>query len=126
MLYWKIRKNPQLAHHARNCLIQLASLNGRVMNTDAVKLQYHTNYVRNFLKLVSNIEIIDQEALGLANIVRKIVTFCRLTLNQLPDNLYYLFLEQMARLTCLFMEGAAQEESASRLAKVMRIRPTAQ
>ncbi|XP_012251237.1 exportin-4-like [Athalia rosae] len=110
-LYWKVRTNPQLAHHARNCLVQLATLNGGVMNPAEVKTQYLTSYMRSFLKLVSNIDIIDQEAIGISNMVRKVITFFRVTLTSLPEDILRLFMEQMTRLTCLFAEGAAQEES---------------
>ena len=112
-LYWKVRTNPQLAHHARNCLVQLGSLNGGVVLSVEVKLQYLTAYMQSFLKLLSNIEIIDQEALGIASIMRKIITFFKATLTSLPENLLRSFMEQMTRLTCLFAEGAAQEESVS-------------
>ena len=112
-LYWKVRTNPQLAHHARNCLVQLGSLNGGVFFSFESKLQYLTLYMESFLKLLSSIEIIDEEALGIANIMKKIITFFRSTLISLPGNMCNTFMEQMARLTCLFAEGAAQEESVS-------------
>ncbi|XP_015609401.1 exportin-4 isoform X2 [Cephus cinctus] len=112
-LYWKVRTNPQLAHHARNCLVQLGSLNGGVVMSRGVKLQYLTAYMQNFLKLVSNIEIIDQEAIGIANMIRKLTTFFGVTFTSLPEDLLRSFMEQMTRLTCLFTEGAAQEECMS-------------
>ncbi|CAG5101281.1 Similar to Xpo4: Exportin-4 (Mus musculus) [Cotesia congregata] len=110
-LYWKVRTNLQLAHHARSCLVQLASLNGKVMATHELKLQYSSNYVQNFIKLISNIEIIDQEALGVANIVRRITMFFGLTLQSLAPEIFGSFMEQVTRLTCIFAEGAAQEDS---------------
>lgn len=112
-LYWKVRTNPQLAHHARNCLVQLASLSGGVFRDSDDKLRYLTNYMQGFLKLVCNIDIIDQEAIGIANIIRKIITFFRLNFKNLPEDLFRSFMEQMTRLTCLFAEGAAQEESVN-------------
>ncbi|XP_011307073.1 exportin-4-like [Fopius arisanus] len=110
-LYWKVRTNPQLAHHARNCLVQLASLNGGVVAIYAIQIEYLTNYLNEFLKLVSNIEIIDQEAFGIANMVRKLITFFRPALNSIPEEILRSFMEQVSRLTCIFAEGAAQEES---------------
>lgn len=112
-MYWKVRTNPQLAHHARNCLVQLGSLNGVLMNNFDVKLQYLTNYMQSLLKLLSNIEIIDAEALGIANIFKKVVTFFRTAVQALPEEMQKSFMEHMTRLTCLFAEGAAQEESVN-------------
>ncbi|XP_008554970.1 exportin-4 [Microplitis demolitor] len=110
-LYWKVRTNLQLAHHARSCLVQLASLNGNIMATHDIKIQYLSNYLQNFIKLISNIEIIDQEALGIANIVRRIPMYFGPTMKSLSPELLGSFMEQITRLTCIFAEGAAQEES---------------
>lgn len=111
-MYWKVRSNPQLAHHARTCLVQLASLNGVIMQNPDVELQYLTTYLQSFLKLLSNIEIIDQEAIGIARIFKKLVTFFRSAISDsLAEELQRSFMEQMTRLTCLFAEGASQEES---------------
>jgi hypothetical protein len=52
-IHWKVRENPQLAHHSLNCLVQLASLNGTVFANKDVRVQYHSNYLRNFLNLVT-------------------------------------------------------------------------
>lgn len=112
-LYWKVRSNLQLAHHARNCLVQLSSLNGVILQNPDTKLQYLTSYMQSFLKLLSNIEIIDQEALGIANIFKKLITFFRTPMSNLPEDMRNSFMEQMTRLTCLFAEGASQEESVS-------------
>lgn len=109
-LYWKVRNNPQLAHHAMNCLVQLSSLHGRIFTTEQIKLQYLTNYLQRFLKLVSNIHVIDQEANGITNIIKKINCFFQSSLNSLSEDLLKSFMEQMTRLTCLFIEGAAREE----------------
>lgn len=116
-LYWKVRSNPQLAHHARNCLVQLASLNGVIMQSNEVKMQYLKTYMQNFLKLLSNIEIIDQEAIGIANIFKKLILFFGseiLTLQDNSEDMLRQFMEQMTRLTCMFAEGASQEESVSK------------
>lgn len=112
-LYWKVRSNPQLAHHSRNCLVQLASLNGVIMQNPEVKLRYLTTYMTSFLKLLSNIDIIDQEAIGVANIFRKLSTFFRTAIPSLPEDMQKSFMDQMTRLTCLFAEGASQEEYVS-------------
>lgn len=112
-VYWKVRNYPQLAHHAMTCLVQLASLHGRILTTDQVKMQYLTNYIQRFLKLVTSIDMNDQEASGIANIIRKITTFFESSLKNLPEELLKSFMEQMTRLTCLFIEGAAQEDAVN-------------
>jgi hypothetical protein len=52
-IHWKVRENPQLAHHSLNCLVQLASLNGTVFADKDVRVQYLANYMQNFLNLVT-------------------------------------------------------------------------
>ncbi|XP_012280513.1 exportin-4 isoform X2 [Orussus abietinus] len=110
-LYAKVRTYPQLGHHARNCLVQLGSLSGTVLTSDDVKLQYLELYVQEFLKLLSSIDVIDQEAVGIANMFRKIGTFFRPTLLTLQKDMLQSLIQEMTRLTCLFSAGAAQEES---------------
>lgn len=113
-VYWKVRSNPQLAHHSRACLVQLSSLNGEIIQSPNVKLQYLITYMTNFLRLISNTEIIDQEAISIANIFTGISTFFGTALPSLPDDMKKSFLEQMTLLTCLFAESASQEESVSK------------
>ncbi|KAJ8667435.1 hypothetical protein QAD02_009098 [Eretmocerus hayati] len=110
-LYWKVRSNLQLAHHARTCLVQLASLNGPIMQNTNIHLEYLTTYMQSFLKLLSNIEIIDQEAIGIANIFKQIIRFFGSGVSNLPEDMQRSLVEQMTRLTCVFAEGASQEES---------------
>ncbi|KAG7189043.1 hypothetical protein KM043_008634 [Ampulex compressa] len=109
-LYWKVRTYPQLAYRARNSLIRLASLDGKVMPSEEAKLQYFTEYMQKFLKFISSINIIDEEATGIANIVQNIITFFPKFVSPQPEEILRLFMEQMTRLTCLFIENAAQEE----------------
>ncbi|CAK9828307.1 Xpo4 [Anthophora retusa] len=110
-LYWKIRDNPQLAHHARTCLVQMATLNGPIMSTKETEMQYLTNYLERFLKFVTSVNIIDEEASGIANIVKNLFTYFRKDFNMLPENILKSFLEESSRLTCIFLENAVQEES---------------
>nr|CAD7403478.1 unnamed protein product [Timema poppensis] len=59
-----------------------------------------------------SVNILDREALGISNIVRKMILFFPTSiLICLPSELLQSFLEQLAKLTCQFAEGAAQEES---------------
>ncbi|KOC60217.1 Exportin-4 [Habropoda laboriosa] len=110
-LYWKIRENPQLAHHARTCLIQMATLHGVVMSTKEIEVQYLTNYLERFLKFVTSINIIDEEASGIASIIKNIFKHFKKDIPFLSENILKSFLEQSSRLTCMFLENAVQEES---------------
>lgn len=54
-VYWKVRDQDSLSHHMLTCLVQLASLNGGVMNSSETRVQYLISYMENFLKLLSMI-----------------------------------------------------------------------
>lgn len=61
-----------------------------------------------------SVDILDREALGISNIVRKAILFFPPPLLVcMPAELLQSFLEQLTQLTCRFAEGAAQEESVS-------------
>lgn len=61
-----------------------------------------------------SVDILDREALGISNVVRKAVLFFPPPLLVcMPAELLQSFLEQLTQLTCRFAEGAAQEESVS-------------
>jgi hypothetical protein len=61
-----------------------------------------------------SVDILDREALGISNVVRKAVLFFPPPLLVcMPADLLQSFLEQLTQLTCKFAEGAAQEESVS-------------
>lgn len=51
--YWKIHDQQPIAHHALNCLVQLASLNGSIMSRDETKIQYLHAYMEGLLNLVA-------------------------------------------------------------------------
>lgn len=111
-VHWRIRDNPHLAHHSLSCLAQLASLNGPTIAEKENRTQYFSNYIQSFIKLVSSIEVLDREALGVSNIIRNLMTYYPPTVMvTLQNELLYKFLEQVTRLTCFFAEGAAHEES---------------
>jgi len=101
MMYLKVRNNPQIAHYAMNCLIQLSSLHGSIITTDNDKVTYLTNYMERFLTLVRSIEINKQEISGIINIIRKINCFFRSSFSSLPEALYTSYMEDVTRLTCL-------------------------
>lgn len=57
-------------------------------------------------------QLLDREALGISNIVRKVLLFYPpRVLVTLPADILQAFLQTLTRLTCFFAEGAAQEES---------------
>jgi hypothetical protein len=61
-----------------------------------------------------SVDILDREALGISNVVRKAILFFPPPLLVcMPAELLQSFLEQLTQLTCRFSEGAAQEESVS-------------
>lgn len=51
--YWKVRNQEQLAHHALSSLVQLASLNGAILNQKDGKMQYLHSYMDGFLNLIT-------------------------------------------------------------------------
>uniref|UniRef100_A0A1B6DRC6 Exportin-4 n=2 Tax=Clastoptera arizonana TaxID=38151 RepID=A0A1B6DRC6_9HEMI len=111
-IHWKIRDEPSVAHHSLNCLVQLASLNGPVVANKDARLQYITTFLQAFIKLVTNIKVMDREALGISNIMRKVLIFYPPTLLvTLSQDILQGFLQQLTHLTCCFAEGATLEES---------------
>ncbi|KAJ1532209.1 hypothetical protein ONE63_000829 [Megalurothrips usitatus] len=110
-IYWNVRDNPQLSHHVLTCLVQLASLHGPILLSKSDELTYLTTYLQCFLNFVSSVEILDREALGISNMVRKL-WLCSSSswLTDINQDLLVNFLQQFTRLTCQFAEGAAQEE----------------
>lgn len=50
---FQVRNIDELAHHALNCLVQLASLSGGIVNNDESRLKYLNNYLVNFFQLIS-------------------------------------------------------------------------
>lgn len=91
----------------------MASLNGAIVFSEQVALQYLSNYMQRFLKFITSIDIIDQEANEIANIIKNLFTYFNTMFTSLPEDMFTLFMEQLSRLTCLFIENAAQEESVS-------------
>ncbi|KAL7287451.1 hypothetical protein TKK_0018556 [Trichogramma kaykai] len=112
-LYWKVRTNPSLAHHARTCLIQLASLNGTVFQNDDCKIQYVSRYIENFLELLLSIEIIDHEAIGISLIFKKLNNYFKTNILNLPEAFRRQYIENMVRVTCVFVEGASKEDAGA-------------
>lgn len=52
-IYWKVRDLPQIQPKSLTCIVQLATLNGPVLNNHENKLKYVTNFLTHFLQLTS-------------------------------------------------------------------------
>lgn len=64
--------------------------------------------------LVFSVQVMDREALGISNIVRKVLMFNPpALLVSLDQDILQGFLQQLTHLTCSFADGAAVEESVS-------------
>jgi len=111
--HWRVRTNEDISHHSLNCLTQLASLNGQIMNAKDLRLQYLSNYIGGFCRLVSSINqtgrISPKEALGISNMLRKLILFYPPSiLVQVQADLLQNYLEQVVSLTCTFLRAASQ------------------
>ncbi|KAK6640921.1 hypothetical protein RUM44_012619 [Polyplax serrata] len=112
LVYWKIRSFPQLSHHALTCLVQLATIKGTIFDNKESHVQYLGHYIQGFVNFLTNVEILDREALGLSNIVRRLLPiFTFHFVEVLPSDLIDSFVQRLVILTCNFAEGAATEET---------------
>jgi hypothetical protein len=126
-VFWKVKEYEGLSHHALTCLVQLASLNGSVVSSDNIRLEYLKSYMENFSKLVSryslflcklfvdiggfySVTIKNKESLGVSNIVKKLILFFINDIQKLPTQLQDSYLDELTRLTCSFCKGAALED----------------
>lgn len=53
LMYWKVREIPELQQKAICCLMQLASLNGPIVNNPDNKLKYLSKFLTHFLQMLS-------------------------------------------------------------------------
>lgn len=113
-VHWNVRQYPDMLQSSLNCIMQLASLNGPVLASRDERIQYAAKFMENFLELVSNIEIIDQEALGISCTLRKLITFFPpALLVGVPDELLRSMLNCLTHLTCSWCGMAIKEEQNS-------------
>ncbi|XP_003245507.1 exportin-4 [Acyrthosiphon pisum] len=113
-IYWMVRDKPQFSHHCLSCLVQLSSINGNIWTDTNVRMKYMTNYLQNFIKLVSTVKILDRESIGISTIIKRIIRgYTPSGLMQFPPDIFNSFLENTTHLTCQFAEGAATEENLS-------------
>ena len=75
---------------------------------------YEKRVINLLLFIYYSVKILDREALGLSNIVKRLFSIFSLRfVDVLPSNLLKSFVEQLVLLTCSFAEGAASEETVS-------------
>ena len=112
----KVRHDSELAHHSMACLVQLSSLNGYVFAKKEDRLNYLSNYLQHLLQLLQGLgqsgAIQANEALGISNIIRKVMLFFPASiLTNLHPQLLEQFLQHLAQLTCHFMKASTQKNS---------------
>ncbi|XP_059487994.1 exportin-4-like [Neocloeon triangulifer] len=113
-IHWRVRENSDLSHYSLTCLAQLASLTGPVVTDIQVKSRFISCYISNLISFLKNTKVLNTEALGTAQIFRKLLTFYSPTLLvTLPNELFSQLIIELQKLTCHFAEGAAYEETVS-------------
>ncbi|XP_012543865.1 exportin-4 [Bombyx mori] len=106
-IHMYVRTNPELASPSLTCLVQLASLSGVVVSANHMKQQYLENYVASFLNMMTYIQPMDREMLGLSEIYRRLVQFFTpVMIAGLPPA----FLINLKNLTCHCIRGSVLEE----------------
>lgn len=115
-LHMKVRHDSELAHHSLACLVQLSSLNGYVFAKKEDRLNYLSNYLQHLLQLFQGLSqsgtIQANEALGISNIIRKVMLFFPASiLTNLHPQLLEQYLQQLAGLTCHFMKASTQKNA---------------
>lgn len=95
------------------CLVQLSSLNGYVFAKKEDRLAYLSDYLTQFLGLMSQMDQIQPaEALGISNMIRKIMLFFPASiLTNLHPDLLNQFLTHIAQLTCHFMKASTAKSA---------------
>ena len=111
-IYWKARELKDVQRRGAICLVQLSTVYGSIMNKKENKLKFFANYFENYLQLISNIDIRQEEALPLSQIVRTLMNY-----NHYPGmsgvaEMLGKILQPMFLMTCKFAEGSVHEELA--------------
>ncbi|XP_071955681.1 exportin-4-like [Antedon mediterranea] len=107
-----VRQDPEVCHHALQCLVQMASLSGSVFLAEEQRQEYFTNYIRCFLLMLSSIgDIHSYEAVGLGSIASRLISVYPISLMVcLPPELLSSFIQSLSTLTMYFGRQAAMEE----------------
>lgn len=110
----KFRKNDELSRLANSCLIQLASLQGAVLNAPETECHYLKYFVENLLRSHGSSQPLDQEALGAASICKNMIECHKLeiwTFNNDMLETFQKFLGFMTELTCFLIARSAEAEA---------------
>ncbi|XP_002740804.1 exportin-4-like [Saccoglossus kowalevskii] len=111
-LHLKVRHNSEMGHHSLQCLTQLASLSGNIFPDEKTQCEYLGRYIQGFLHFINSVEVADHEALGISNIINRLVTVFPIgVMVRLPLELLDPFIHTLAELTCQFGRKAALEEA---------------
>ncbi|CAK1585539.1 unnamed protein product [Parnassius mnemosyne] len=106
-LHIYVRSNPDLANPSLTCLVQLASLSGVVVSASNLKQQYLENYVNYFLRMLSFIQPVEREMLGIAEIYRRLIQFFTPAMIAATPPA---FLQYLTTYTCHCIRGSIIEE----------------
>ncbi|XP_070568372.1 exportin-4-like isoform X2 [Ptychodera flava] len=111
-LHVKVRHNSEMGHHSLQCLTQLASLNGPIFQDEKTQRDYLAHVCQGFLHFINSVEVADHEALGISNIVNRLITVYPIAIIvSLPRELLDPFIDTLSKLTCQFGRKAALEEA---------------
>ncbi|XP_077977331.1 exportin-4-like [Glandiceps talaboti] len=111
-LHMKIRHNSEMGHHSMQCLTQLASLSGPIFQSSDTQRDYLAHFIQGFLSLFRSVDVVDHEALGISNVVNRLVTVYPIAVFvQVPTELLDPFINILTKFTCQFGRKAALEEA---------------
>ncbi|GBP43484.1 Exportin-4, partial [Eumeta japonica] len=109
-IHMYVRCNSELANPSMTCLVQLASLSGVVVSDSNLKQQYLENYVNRFLNMMSNVQPVEREMLGIADIYRRLVQFFTPAMIAASP---LALLQNLTTLTCHCIRGSVIEEGVN-------------
>ncbi|XP_020912207.1 exportin-4 [Exaiptasia diaphana] len=107
----RFQENEELCHHGFQCLIQLASLCGPILNNKTEQTQYLAHFLTSFHSLTNSLKMTSPVALGLSSVINRLLTvFPATCVSSLPVELLLTTQQMMADLTCGFLEAVTKEE----------------
>ncbi|KAG1701259.1 Exportin-4 [Nymphon striatum] len=116
-LHRKTRMNQEVNHVNLQCLIQQSTLCGMIFTLEKKSLQtkfsqveFFSQFVQSFLECITSNEILDHEALPIANIFHKLTQSSR-NFTDFAENVKYAFFKKMSEITCYLASKASVEEN---------------
>ncbi|KAK2170788.1 hypothetical protein NP493_1142g00027 [Ridgeia piscesae] len=111
-IHQKVRLNPEMSNHSRQCLSQLASLNGPIFNNNKTRVDFLSHYIEVFLQLITSVKVERHECLDIASIVNNFMIFFPICIfTSLSQEMLLSFIEQLTKITCHFCQEAALEDA---------------